>query len=294
MSKAIELKAAIASLEDVLSHHQLKGLDRIHAKLASLETIDQKTFFYVFGICSRWFEKNPVELSSDYWQQHDTFGVLPSWQWPSLARFYLLMVLADRNSKDEYIQLFSALFNTADVNESEMLIQSLAFVPHAEAFVGKAREAARSNIVPLFNSVAHNTDFPQKHFDEIGWNQLILKAAFLNVSIVGIHGLKRRNNADLVVMLADYAKERQVASRTVPWDLWCCVAWAAKTEEDCEHLQAQFDRGDLKTKGAIALALSESDEALAQTLGNRLLLSAELQSLAQPLTWSILEVIEAC
>lgn len=251
-----------------------------------VEIIEQKLFFYLFAICSRWFDAKNIDIKpSSYWQKKDAFGIFSTWQWTSLARLYILLLVAERNTKEDYIHLYKTLFNSADIKESIVLIQSLAFVPHAEAFIEKAREAARSNITTMFIAVAHNSNYAFKHFDEAGWNQLVLKAAFLNVPIVKIYGLKSRNNSQLVEMLCDYASERQVASRSVPWDLWCCVAWAADSEENYQYLKAQFDCGDIKTKAAIALALTENQNEYAVTLGQQLSQNDTLGELPNPLTW---------
>ena len=284
----------IESIETLLASHQPEGLAKIQSKMEGSEQIDQKLFFYLFAICSRWFDAKTVDVNaSSYWQKKDAFGILPTWQWPSLARLYILLLVAERNTKEDYIHLYKTLFNSADVQESIVLIQSLAFVPQSEAFVEKAREAARSNITTMFIAVAHNSNYAFNYFDESGWNQLVLKAAFLNVAIVKIYGLKSRNNTQLVKMLCDYASERQVASRSVPWDLWCCVAWAANSEENYQYLKTQFARGDIKTKAAIALALMENQNEHAATLGQQLSQNDELRQMPNPLTWEIISTYNA-
>ncbi|WP_086933858.1 EboA domain-containing protein [Agarilytica rhodophyticola] len=280
---------AITELGNLLAAQQSIGFDKIQSKIEGAAHIDQKLFFYLFAICTRWFDNSNVNISDSlHWQEKDSFGVITKWQWPSLARLYLLLLVADQGTKQHYIELYETLFNSADVQESIVLIQSLAFVPYPEAFVEKAREAARSNITSLFSAIAHDTDYPNKYFDELGWNQLILKAAFLNVPIISIHGLKSRNNESLVTMLRDYAKERQAASRSVPWDLWCCVAWITLSNDGREDLKTQFVRSDIRTKAAIALGLAENKDEDTAILGRQLLQVDELQQLPSPITWEII------
>ncbi len=276
----------IDSIQELLTKAQPNGFTKLCAKMSDEKQIDQKLFFYLFAITVRWFDKSPVDLShSSFWQEKDQYGVISRWQWPNLARLYLLLLISERKPKEEYVDLFKSLFNSSDMQESITLIQSLAFLPHAEAFEGKAREAARSNITTLFCSGAHHSDYAFKHFDEPGWNHPILKAAFLDVPIHNIHGLKTRNNPFLVTMLRDYAKERQTASRYVPWGLWCCIAWLADSGESLEDLKSQFSAGDIKTKACIGLALSENKHEPAAALGAKLLQSDELCALSSPLTW---------
>ncbi|VUD69086.1 hypothetical protein TDB9533_04452 [Thalassocella blandensis] len=258
-------------LEHVLQTEQADGWEKLSSKISTLDHFDQKQFFYVFAICSRWFLSTPVKVSPDsLCASVDTYKVLQDWCWKDLARWYLLLTLSQKNTTDSYIALYKDLCRNADVRESVMLIQSLALLPQSEAFVENAREAARSNILDLFSAVAHNSQYAYQNFDLSGWNQLILKAAFMAVPIWSIVGLKVRNNEALLTMLKDYARERQAASRTVPWDLWCCVAWAADTSEDIDELCEQFDRGDTQTKAAIVLGLLESDNSNAQHTASEL------------------------
>lgn len=279
----------IESLEELLSTRQAEGFEKIKAKISDQTKIDKKLFFYLFGVCSRWFDVNPVDLrDSKFLKNEDTFGVLSKWQWTSLARLYLIVVVAKRNSKEGFIQLIESLFNIADVQESIVLIQSLAFVPYSDLFVEKAREAARSNMTTLFTAIAHESDYASLHFDDLGWNQLVLKAAFLNVSIIGINGLKSRNNKALVSMLRDYASERKAASREVPWDLWCCIAWVAQGKDNLDYLKEQHSLGNAKAKAAIVLALLENKDEQASALGYQLLQSNKLDQRTLPLTWEAL------
>ena len=287
------IQEAFDSLEELLVTHQPNGMDKIQSKLVDVKQIDQRMFFYLFALCTRWFEDRNAEIqSSSHWMEKDVFGVLSQWQWPGVARLYLLLLLEQRNTKENFIKLYATLFDSADVKESIHLVQSLAFLPHPEAFAEKARVAARSNITPLFSAVAHNSDYAFKHFDESGWNQLVLKAAFLGESIIGIYGLKSRNNASLVDMLSDYARERQAASRSVPWDLWCCIAWMAQTGDDCDFLETIFSNGDIKTKAAITLALSENPSESVTALTQQCLQDDELQALSRSLTWESIRKLQ--
>jgi hypothetical protein len=60
-------------------------------------------------------------------------------------------------------------------------------------------------------------------FDEAGWNQLVLKALFIETALAPVQGLDRRANPTLMRMLCDYAHERWAAGRPVSPELWRCV-----------------------------------------------------------------------
>jgi len=276
-------------LEALLVTHQPRGMEKLQSKIAAVKQFDQKSFFYLFAISTRWFDAHSVSDDAALFSyKEDFFGVLQTWRWSSLVRLYLLLLVAKLNGRDGYIRLYESLFNSADVQESIVLIESLAFIPHPEAFTEKVREAARSNITTLFSAVAHGNDYALNYFDELSWNQLVLKAAFLGESLIDIYGLQSRNNAALVSMLCDYAEERHAASRSVPWDLWACVGWRAKSHACFEQLRQVFLRADVRTKATITLALRENLHAGAVALTQQFSSDEEVNALSCPLTWEVI------
>ena len=280
----ISASSLIETLASRLQSEQNTGWVKLQNKIASTEAFEPKAFFFIFAICSRWFskaastlslEQNSIEKKPELETESNVHYIRMdkdenTWSWVDVARVYLLLLLWQRNDSESYQQTYRDLYHSADVKESILLIKSLAFLPDTEAFISIAREAARSNITSLFSAIAHNNDYPMRYFDMSGWNQLILKAAFLAVPIWSIVGLKQRNNAALAEMLSDYARERQLASRSVPWDLWCCVGWSASTTQDLAALEKQFEQGDKQIKAAIALSLIENNDGEAHALGNRM------------------------
>lgn len=261
-------------LEGQLARRQLEAWVKLEKGLAELQSgFSSQRFFYLFAICPRWFAKSLNDIESnekERWENHDPHGVLSRWQYPQLARLLVLLKISRMLSQEDYVGNINALYKTADVNEMVLLGQSLAFIPHAESFRDRARESARSNIVTVFSSIAHDNDYPKHYFDQTAWNQLVLKAAFLAVPIWSIAGLKARNNPELVVMLRHYVNERQAAKRSVPWDLWCCIGWLARSEEELEYLRQQWQSAQMKTQAAITLALSENPLKAAQATAGML------------------------
>lgn len=255
-------------LQGQLARRQPDAWAKLEKSLISLQSdFSNRQFFYLFAICPRWFAKSHNEIDASeksQWEGHDPHGVLRRWQYPQLARLLVLLKISRMLPREDYVGNINALYKTADVNEMVLLGQSLAFIPHAGLFLDRARESARSNIVTVFSSIAHDTDYPRHYFDQTAWNQLVLKAAFLAAPIWSIAGLKERNNPELVVMLRHYVNERQAASRSVPWDLWCCIGWLAQSEEELEYLRQQWQSAQMKTRAAITLALSENPSAAAQ------------------------------
>lgn len=276
-------------LETQLADRQPHGYTRLTASLDELQSdFSNHLFFRLFALCSRWFDRQLNNIAADRlndWNEHDNYGVLRSWQYPQLARLLVLLKVEQTVSRDRYIESVNELYKTADVNELILLGQSLVFFSDPEVFVERARESARSNIAPVFSSVAYNSDYAQRFFDNTAWNQLILKAAFLNEPIWNIVGLKSRNNQELVAMLRHYVDERQAAGRSVPWDLWICIGWLAQPGGDLEYLQQQWRSAPVKVQGAITLALSENPKSEARSISKELLQQLPKRESGQ-LSWS--------
>ena len=80
-------------------------------------------------------------------------------------------------------------------------------------------DTCRTNILPLFESLACENPYPARYFPELHFNQMVLKAMFNSVALARIVGLPERRNAELSRMSTDYAAERTAAGRSVPADI---------------------------------------------------------------------------
>ena len=124
----------------------------------------------------------------------------------------------------------------------------------------------------------------KSHFDDGAWNQMVLKALFVDSRLDPIQGLDERANPALAVIMVDYAHERWAAGRKVSPELWRCVGPFALGEilPDLERVLAG---GDARERRAAVLALSASPAAEAKAL-----LASAPELLAEiergELTWS--------
>jgi hypothetical protein len=80
------------------------------------------------------------------------------------------------------------------------------------------KEACRSNMRSLFCAAACDNPFPLHHFDEIAWNQLVMKAIFIEVPLAQIYGVEQRLSEKLAAMTRDFIAERTSAGRSIPKD----------------------------------------------------------------------------
>lgn len=219
---------------------------------------DQQKFFLSFGFTPRKVGKNELVLSTEdlskaYLARR---GWNPGgWSVDQAARA-LLVLTFPWDDKGKYLDSLDQLFSTGAVDELVALYQALPIFPHQEEHRRRAAEGIRTNIRTVFCSVAHRNPYPAEFLDEGAWNQMVLKALFVEAFLDPIIGIDERTNADLALMLVDYAHERWAAGRSVSPELWRCVGPYAD-ESALNDLEKVLNEGaGLEQKGA-ALALSQ-------------------------------------
>ena len=112
-----------------------------------------------------------------------------------------------------------ALFESGELGEQESLLRTLALLPDPARFVEIALLGCRTNARRVFEAVACDNVYPERHFSELSFNQMVLKAIFIEAPASRIEGLHRRSGDELKRMARDYASERRAAGRPVPSDI---------------------------------------------------------------------------
>ncbi len=213
--------------------------------------------FASFSSASRFSGKGPLALGA---QDLDTAtAAIPDWtplDWTcdQAARTVLLLSLPEGATS---ANLIKQLYQTADMEEATAMQKALAVLPNPDMHMAWAREGIRSNIQQVFEALAVRNPYPALHFDEIGWNQLIVKTFFVGTSLQEVVGLEKRVNPRLARMLTDLAHERWAAGRHFSPELWRCVGPCADAEA-MEDLRRILAEGSLVEKRAAALALNVS------------------------------------
>ena len=134
----------------------------------------------------------------------------------------LLLLLARHRSEttqDTFARDAVACFEQADAREQQSWLRAVALLPDPARFLPQAVDSCRTNILPLFESVACENPYPADFFPDLNFNQMVLKALFNGVPLARVIGLTRRLNPDLARMATDYAAERRAAGRTIPADI---------------------------------------------------------------------------
>ena len=142
-----------------------------------------------------------------------------TWGADELGRVALLVAAAAHWPEAELEALVEACYRQGDGAERQAVLRALPLLPAPERFLEIAVDACRSHIQPLFEAIACENPYPARHFPELNFNQMVLKALFTGVTLARIIGCDGRVTSELSRMAADYASERRAAGRSVPPDI---------------------------------------------------------------------------
>lgn len=251
-------------LANRLEDHQLNWLYQTIQQLS--EEQSERLLFTRFSAAPRQVGKADLNLTAAEFAT--AVQVRSGWQpqgWSlDQATRSLLLITFPSADSEQYVNVVEKLFTAADVAEQIALYQTLPLFPYPEKFKARAIEGLRTNITAAFNAIALNNPYPAENFDEATWNQMVLKALFVDSHLSKIQGLEQRANPTLARMLSDYAHERWAAGRSVNPQLWRSLGLFAEGDllRDLErvlHSDISFER----QAAALALASAAKPEAAA-------------------------------
>lgn len=180
-----------------------------------------------------------------------------------LSRIYLLQgALKDG---DTFVDAVKKLIEVADKTELETFLKYLVLLPNPVHYKYAAVEALRTNISPVFEAISKFNPYPAQFFNEQQWNQMYLKAAFMQLDLGTIVGIDQRANGALATIISDYAHERWAASRTIDPMFWRPVSNFLQGALITD-IQKLFKSEDSREKGAAALVCYHSKLAIAQEM----------------------------
>ncbi|MDR8391861.1 EboA family metabolite traffic protein [Aliifodinibius sp. S!AR15-10] len=258
-------KEIITWLKTQLDSDGFQWISNQHKELS--EGAEDWQFFSSFSAVPRHSGKENLKLSTKELDKADQ--IRSGWRpdilrVDQLGRILLVLSIAEIE-KEEFLDKLEKTFVSADMGESVALYQALPILPYPEELKGRAAEGIRSNMTSVFNAVALHNPYPAEYFDEGAWNQLVLKALFVQTPLYQIQGLDQRANQKLADMLVDYAHERWAAGRTVSPELWRPVGPFAEGDM-IEDLKKVLADEDPLQKQAAVLALAASDDKTAKAL----------------------------
>jgi hypothetical protein len=145
--------------------------------------------------------------------------VRPHWSLVDIVRVHLLARALSFAAEAGQPALVLALFDSGEMGEQESLLRTLSLLPSAGRFTSTALSACRTNATRVFAALACENPFPARHLAEHGFNQMVLKAIFMGLSVRRIENLDERVTPELLRMVESYAAELRAAGRPVPDDV---------------------------------------------------------------------------
>lgn len=228
-------------LETIISNKQARDLYLTYSLMASKVPADTPDIS----------SQNDV---TDYLRTHNATTL-------QIARIYLLARVLE-NDREFFSPKVAKLIEVADTGELETFLRFLPLLPHPEDFKNSAVEALRTNIALVFDAIALNNPYPAMYFNDQQWNQMYLKAAFMQRDLSKIDAIDTRANQDLSRIISDYAHERWAAFRPVDPLFWRPVSpfVAGSILSDMERLLKSDDSRE-NMAGALCCYHSEKQEA---------------------------------
>jgi hypothetical protein len=141
------------------------------------------------------------------------------WRIDRVARVALLTQVLVAVPFEEHAAFVRQVYLRGDYKEQAAVLASLSFLPGPERYLDLAIDACRTNVLDVFEGIACDNAYPAAHFPEANFNQMVLKAIFMEVSVTRVAGLAQRATAELSRMAADFGDERRAAGRSVPDDV---------------------------------------------------------------------------
>jgi hypothetical protein len=224
-------------------------------------------FYMAFGQASRFFKKTILHLTDQQKELANSIrkGFSPqTWDQLQAARSYLLLHFEEKKASS-WVNALNKLFETADMHEQQSLYAALPIMPFQAEMKERAIEGLRTNISSVFDAVALNNPYPAEYFDERAWNQMVLKAIFMQRPLYQIQNADERANPTLAKILVDFAHERWAAGRTVMPELWRFVG-PFIYEENIKDIEKVLQTDDPIQQKAALLACMISDYRPAKTL----------------------------
>lgn len=195
----------------------------LNARLAAIHdapTQSATLLSNAYALAARKFGASPLTLSLATRSELGRYGLSQAtWTLRQAARSCLLLTFVAVSAEAEYARIVQELFYRGDSEERVVVLRCLALLPTATQHQLVATDAVRSHVQSVFEAIACENQYPMRHFSDLAFNQMVMKAYFTGVAAQRIVGLSERNNPELRRMALDFAAERRAASRPVPSDL---------------------------------------------------------------------------
>ncbi len=157
-------------------------LDQRLEKLGAAES--DRELHIGLGLSPRRLCKDDLSLDAGDLERADR--ARPGWDprgWSVDEAARILMLLTGCGGGQAFADRFTGLCRSAEVGEAIAFYRGLPLYPDPELLEGQAAEGIRTNMRAVFEAVAHRNPFPRERFDQNRWNQMVLKALFVDSTL---------------------------------------------------------------------------------------------------------------
>ena len=243
-------------------------------KLHSIKT--DQDFFISFALINKKIPRDHLQLSPAQIQtihlKYPEFNI-ENWTLDQLCRFSLLMYYPLLS-----VESLTKLISVADTREQISIFKSIPYLENASYFAPIVVNGIRTNIVDVFDAIALKNPYPASYFSQDEWNQMILKAIFMERPIYQIKDIDQRKNEKLAHVLFDYARERWAASRRVTPELWRMISGYITEKLFMEMIKKMAEGNAPDQKSMLKLIQESNLDAAQQWLNSQ---STQIE----PISW---------
>lgn len=182
------------------------------------EAKSKKDLYMTYSLCTSKIQNTPI---ADFGTRDFAWKTYLETQKASTLEVSRIFILSSAlEAGDEFLKPVQQLIQVADKTELETFLKYLVLLPEPKNFNFAAVEALRTNIATVFNAISQYNPYPAQYFTTAEWNQMYLKAAFMQQDLKKIPEIDKMANKDLARIISDYAHERWAASRDVEPMFW--------------------------------------------------------------------------
>lgn len=174
---------------------------------------DPRAVLRAFPAVGRRLGRGPLRSSADPADLHE-------WTVDDAGRVRLLRAAAARIGAPAAVPpLLEQLYARGDAAERRGVLRALSVLPVGAPALPLVRDALRTNDARLVAAAAAGR-YAARFLPTAEFDQAVLKCLFVGIPLAGVTGLPARAGPGLARMVADFARERIAAGRTVPPDAW--------------------------------------------------------------------------
>ncbi|WP_304231976.1 EboA domain-containing protein [Jiulongibacter sediminis] len=180
---------------------------------------EPSAFYLTFGLIGRKAPSTQVDLSPETQSLFEEINPDFKSEPFSLDEYCRLLLMLSAEPESNHA-LISTMIGSADRKELVTIFKSVQYLSNAADFKMEMIDGLRTNMIDVFDAISRYQSFPVRFFHQDAWNQMVLKAIFMERPLYKIQGLDKNRNQKLTDTLHDFVHERWSAGRNVHPELW--------------------------------------------------------------------------